>query len=45
MDEYQFVVIPVAVGAGRTVFTKGRKLRLIGHRAFECGNVVLTYAA
>jgi dihydrofolate reductase len=45
VDEYQFVVIPVAVGAGRTVFTKGRKLRLVDHRAFKCGNVALTYAA
>jgi dihydrofolate reductase len=45
VDEYQFVVIPVAVGAGRTVFTKGKKLRLTDHRAFKCGNVVLTYTA
>ena|ERR1700733_8113555 len=45
VDEYQFVIIPVALGAGRTVFTKGRELKLIEQRAFRCGNVVVTYAA
>lgn len=45
VDEYQFVIIPVALGAGRTVFTKGRKLRLLYQRAFRCGNVVVTYAS
>ncbi len=45
VDEFQFVIIPVALGAGRTVFTKGRKLRLVHQRAFRCGNVVVTYAA
>lgn len=45
VDEYQFVIVPVALGAGRTVFTKGRELRLIDYRAFPCGNVVVTYAA
>jgi len=45
VDEYQFVILPVALGGGRTVFTKNRKLRLIDHRAFRCGNVVVTYAA
>jgi dihydrofolate reductase len=44
VDEYQFVVIPVALGGGRTTFTKGSKLRLVEQRAFACGNVVLTYA-
>ncbi|HET7538430.1 MAG TPA: dihydrofolate reductase family protein [Polyangiaceae bacterium] len=44
VDEYQFVIIPVALGAGRTVFTKRRGLRLIDQRAFRCGNVVVTYA-
>ena len=44
VDEYQFVIIPVALGGGRTVFTKGRKLRLVDQRAFRCGNVVVTYA-
>jgi dihydrofolate reductase len=44
VDEYQFVIVPVALGGGRTVFTTGRKLRLVEHRAFRCGNVVVTYA-
>lgn len=44
VDEYQFVVVPVALGAGRTVFTKRSGLRLVQQRAFRCGNVVVTYA-
>ena len=44
VDEYQFVILPIALGAGRTVFTSGRKLRLVSQRAFVCGNVVATYA-
>lgn len=44
VDEYQFVVLPLALGGGRTVFTKGAALRLVEQRAFRCGNVVLTYA-
>jgi dihydrofolate reductase len=44
VDQYQFVVVPIALGAGRTVFTKGRELRLIEQRAFRCGNVLVTYA-
>jgi dihydrofolate reductase len=44
VDEYQFVVLPVALGGGRTVFTKKGTLRLLEQRAFRCGNVVLTYA-
>jgi len=44
VDEYQFVIIPVALGGGRTVFTAGRALRLIDQRSFRCGNVAVTYA-
>lgn len=44
VDEYQFVIIPVALGSGRTVFTKSCKLRLVDHRVFRCGYVVVTYA-
>jgi dihydrofolate reductase len=44
VDEYQFVIIPVALGSGRAVFTKGCKLRLIDQRAFHCGNVAVTYS-
>ena len=45
VDEYQFVILPVALGAGRTVFTGARSLRLLDQRAFSGGNVVVTYAA
>lgn len=45
IDEYQFVVIPTALGAGRSVFSSRAKLRLVEQRAFANGNVVLTYAA
>jgi dihydrofolate reductase len=44
VDEYQFVVVPVALGHGRTVFTHGRSLRLLDQRAFRSGQVVVTYA-
>jgi dihydrofolate reductase len=44
VDKYQFVIIPVALGGGRTVFAKRRDLRLLNQRAFRCGNVVVTYA-
>jgi dihydrofolate reductase len=43
VDDYQFVIIPVALGAGRTVFTSAQKLTLVEQRAFTCGNVVVTY--
>jgi dihydrofolate reductase len=45
VDEYQFVIIPVALGEGRTIFTKIAKLHLLEQRAFRGGNVVVTYAA
>ncbi len=44
VDEYQFVVVPVALGGGRSVFSHKASLKLIEQRAFRCGNVVLTYA-
>jgi len=43
VDEYQFVIIPVALGSGRGVFNGRRRLRLVDHRVFGCGNVVVTY--
>jgi dihydrofolate reductase len=43
VDEYQFVVLPVALGAGRSVFTRGCALHLREQRAFRSGRVVLTY--
>ena len=45
VDEYQFVIVPIALGSGRTVFTNASKLRLIDQRTFRCGNAVVTYAA
>lgn len=45
VDGYQFVIIPIALGGGRTVFSSRRPLRLVDQRAFACGNVVVTYAA
>jgi dihydrofolate reductase len=45
VDEYQFVIIPVALGGGRALFSTGRPLRLVEQRAFRCGNVAVTYAA
>jgi dihydrofolate reductase len=44
VDEYVFVIVPIALGGGRTVFTKQQNLRLVEQRAFEGGNVVATYA-
>jgi len=44
VDEYQFVIAPVALGGGRTLFSSGRQLRLVDQRAFRCGNLVVTYA-
>jgi dihydrofolate reductase len=45
VDEYQFVIIPVALGGGRTVFTKGGWLRLLDQRAFRSGKVMVLYGA
>jgi dihydrofolate reductase len=45
VDEYQFVIVPVALGGGRTAFANTRNLQLLNQRAFRCGNVVITYAA
>jgi dihydrofolate reductase len=45
VDEYQLVVVPIALGSGRTVFSATQKLSLIDERRFRCGNVVVTYAA
>lgn len=43
VDEVQLVVIAKALGAGRTLFNRPLSLRLVDHRAFKNGNVVLTY--
>ena len=43
VDEYQFIIVPVALGGGRTIFNNSSKLRLLDQRTFRCGRVVLTY--
>jgi dihydrofolate reductase len=46
IDEYQFVVVPVVLGKGRTMFEgikDKRALKLTGTRSFGNGNVFLTY--
>lgn len=48
IDEYQLVVVPVILGAGRTLFEGVEPmlpLQLTHTRAFANGNVVLTYAS
>jgi len=45
VDEYQFVIVPIALGAGRSVFSQQQRLRLLSQRAFPGGNLVVTYAA
>jgi dihydrofolate reductase len=45
VDEWQFVIVPVALGGGRTVFHGKHELKLVEQRAFASGNVVVTYAA
>ncbi len=44
VDEYQFVNLPIALGAGRPVFSGKQKLKLISQHAFPSGKVVVTYA-
>lgn len=46
IDEYQFVVNSVVLGAGRTLFegiTESFRLKLRDSHAFKNGNVVLSY--
>ena len=46
IDEYQMVVNPIVLGAGRTMFdgiNEKLKLKLTNTRAFGNGNVLLTY--
>jgi dihydrofolate reductase len=46
IDEYQMVVNPIVLGAGRTMFDGGKgklKLKLTSSRTFHNGNVLLCY--
>jgi len=46
IDEYQFVLNPIVLGAGRTTFegvSKRLAMKQTGCRAFTNGNVLLTY--
>jgi len=46
IDQYQFVIVPVVIGAGRPLFqglTVKLNLRLSDTRSFDNGNVLLTY--
>lgn len=43
IDEYQFVVNPVALGGGRTTFDSRVNLKLARSRTFGNGKVVLWY--
>lgn len=45
VDEYQLLLVPVALGRGRTLFEGVRRLRfsLVSTRRFSNGNLLLTY--
>ena len=46
IDEYQIVVVPIALGGGRALFdgvVEALPLKLVSSRAFRNGNVVSTY--
>ncbi|RPD42888.1 dihydrofolate reductase family protein [Chitinophaga barathri] len=46
IDQYQLMIDPVALGEGRSIFTGMQKkldLKLVDHRVFKSGTVLLTY--
>ena len=43
VDEYLFVIVPIALGAGRSLFSHAKRLRLVSQRAFRSGNLVVSY--
>ena len=48
IDEYQFLVNPVFLGTGKTIFKKEEaksKLKFLDAKKFECGNIMLHYEA
>lgn len=44
VDEYQLVIVPIALGAGRSIFARRTPLRRVAERAFANGHVMVTYA-
>jgi dihydrofolate reductase len=47
IDEYQLIVTPRALGAGKSLFASGQPfgVKLLEARGFASGNVLLRYAA
>jgi dihydrofolate reductase len=46
VDEFQFVIVPIVLGAGRRLLSSRCKLRLVEHRAFvTSGHLMLLYEA
>jgi dihydrofolate reductase len=46
MDELRFILTPILLGGGKTVFDaikKRRPLKLLSTKSFKSGNVILTY--
>jgi len=46
IDDYRFLVIPVALGSGKALFAsldEPLRLRLTGTRTFSAGSVLLEY--
>lgn len=46
IDELRFIVTPILLGAGKTVFdaiTKRHPLKLLSTKSFRSGNVILSY--
>jgi dihydrofolate reductase len=46
IDEYHFLVNPVVLGSGVTIFTglaDALRLNLVTNKAFSCGTVLLCY--
>lgn len=46
VDEYKFLLNPVFIGTGKTIFTTEEaklKLKLLDTKTFDCGNIMLHY--
>jgi dihydrofolate reductase len=47
IDEYHFMVVPVFLGDGKTLFKSEEAkatLKLLDAKSFDCGNIMLHYA-